>query len=247
MNDPVTTTRPAGGAMLPETLHALISSRRAVRRFTPEPVPDDVIRHCLELATLAPSSCNLQPWSFQVIRSPELLQKLHPVCLGQSAARAPLIIAVLARPDTWKASCAQIISDWPEPQVPTAIKRFYSGPAPFQYNQGRFGWRSLYKVPMLALMGLRKAVMRSPSTPGEMRIWAVKSTALAAQNLMLAFQSHGYATCPMEGFDERRLRRTLTLPKAAIPIMLLAVGKPGERAVYNPRLRFPLEQLTQWL
>ena len=42
-----------------------------------------------------------------------------------------------------------------------------------------------------------------------MRRGAVKSTALAAQNLMLAFQSHGYATCPMEGFDEVRLRLSL--------------------------------------
>ena len=80
-----------------------------------------------------------------------------------------------------------------------------------------------------------------------MRLWAVKSTALAAENLMLAFQSHGYSTCPMEGFDEVRLRRVLSLPHQAIPIMLLAVGKPGEKAVYNPRLRFPLEQHVEWL
>ena len=45
-----------------------IESRRAVRRFLPEAVPDAVIRDCLELAVLAPNSCNLQPWSFQVVR-----------------------------------------------------------------------------------------------------------------------------------------------------------------------------------
>ena len=44
-----------------------------------------------------------------------------------------------------------------------------------------------------------------------------------------------------------RLRRVLSLPRQAIPIMLLAVGKPGEKAVYNPRLRFPLEQHVEWL
>ena len=72
-------------------------------------------------------------------------------------------------------------------------------------------------------------------------------TALAAENLMLAFQSHGYATCPMEGFDEVRLRQTLYIPRQAIPIMLLAVGKQGDKAIYNPRLRFPLEQHVTWL
>ena len=29
--------------------------------------------------------------------------------------------------------------------------------------------------------------------------------------------------------------------------MILAVGRQGERGVYNPRLRIPLEQHVQWL
>ncbi len=49
----------------PAALRELIESRRAVRRFTAEAVPDDVVRDCLELAVLAPNSCNLQPWSFR--------------------------------------------------------------------------------------------------------------------------------------------------------------------------------------
>ncbi|MOA29764.1 putative NAD(P)H nitroreductase YodC [compost metagenome] len=63
---------------------------------------------------------------------------------------------------------------------------------------------------------------------------------------MLAFQSHGYATCPMEGFDEVRLRKVLDIPREAMPIMLLAVGKMGEKGIYNPRLRFPLDQHVTW-
>lgn len=231
----------------PAQLRALIESRRAVRRFTTEPVPEAVIRDCLELAVLAPNSCNLQPWSFQVIREPALLEQLHPVCMGQHAARAPLIIAVLARPDTWRQACANVVDYWPEAEVPERIRHFYRKTAPFQYNQGWLGWRGLFKRQLVRLLGLRRALMRTPNSLAQMRLWAVKSTALAAENLMLAFQSHGYSTCPMEGFDEVRLRRVLSLPRQAIPIMLLAVGKPGEKAVYNPRLRFPLEQHVEWL
>ena len=80
----------------------------------------------------------------------------------------------------------------------------------------------------------------------EMRLWAVKSTALAAQNLMLALQSHGFASCPMEGFDEVRLRKVLQIPRRAVPIMLLAAGRAADNGVYNPRLRFPLEQRVSW-
>lgn len=231
----------------PAALRALIESRRSVRRFTAETVPDAVVRDCLELAVLAPNSCNLQPWSFQVIRDPALLARLHPVCMSQNAAKAPLLIAVLARPDTWRQACTNIVDYWPEPEVPARIRSFYAKTAPFQYNQGPLGLFGLFKRQLVRLAALRKPLMRKPNSQADMRIWAVKSTALAAQNLMLAFQSHGYATCPMEGFDEVRLRKVLDIPRQAIPIMLLAVGRQGEKAVYNPRLRFPLEQHVTWL
>lgn len=231
----------------PQALRALIESRRSVRRFLPEPVPDEVVRDCLELAVLAPNSCNLQPWSFQVVRDPALLARLHPVCMSQNAARAPLLIAVLARPDTWKQACANIVEFWPEPEVPQRIRSFYGKTAPFQYNQGPLGLFGLLKRQLVRLAAVRKPLMRKPNSKADMRIWAVKSTALAAENLMLAFQSHGYASCPMEGFDEVRLRQVLDIPRAAIPIMLLAVGRQGEKGVYNPRLRFPLEQHVTWL
>ena len=231
----------------PQALRALIESRRAVRRFLPEAVPDAVIRDCLELAVLAPNSCNLQPWSFQVVRDPALLARLHPVCMSQNAAKAPLIIAVLARPDTWKQACANMVEYWREPEVPARIRHFYAKTAPFQYNQGPLGLLGLFKRQLVRLLALRKPLMRKPNSHADMRLWAVKSTALAAENLMLAFQSHGYATCPMEGFDEVRLRKVLDIPRQAIPIMLLAVGRQGEKGVYNPRLRFPLEQHVTWL
>ncbi|MBF7730408.1 nitroreductase family protein [Pseudomonas sp. N040] len=231
----------------PAALRALIESRRAVRRFTDEKVPDAVIRDCLEMAVLAPNSCNLQPWSFQVIRDPALLKQLHLVCMSQNAALAPLIIAVLARPDTWKQACQNIVTYWPEPQVPQRISRFYAKTAPFQYNQGPLGLLGLFKRQLVRLLALRKPLMRTPNSKAQMRLWAVKSTALAAENLMLAFQSHGYATCPMEGFDEVRLRKVLDIPRQALPIMLLAVGRQGEKGIYNPRLRFPLEQHVTWL
>ena len=239
-------SEPAANALEADAFRVLVESRRAVRRFLPDAVPDQVITHCLETAVLAASSCNLQPWSFQVIRDPQLLERLHPVCLSQHAARAPLLIAVLARPDSWRQACADILKFWPEPTIPAPIERFYTRTAPFQYNQGPLGMLGWFKRQLIRVVGLRKPIMRKPNSHAEMRVWAVKSTALAAQNLMLAFQSHGYATCPLEGFDEVRLRRVLNLPKPAIPVMLLAVGLLAERGVYNPRLRFPLAQQVTW-
>ncbi|HXG42108.1 MAG TPA: nitroreductase family protein [Dehalococcoidia bacterium] len=48
-----------------------IYTLRAIRRFRPDPVPDELIWKVLEAATKAPSGGNRQPWRFVVVRDPE--------------------------------------------------------------------------------------------------------------------------------------------------------------------------------
>lgn len=47
-------------------LHAFLQTRRSIRRFKPDPVPDSVIERILTTATFAPSAHNRQPWRFTV-------------------------------------------------------------------------------------------------------------------------------------------------------------------------------------
>ncbi|MGI8806436.1 MAG: 5,6-dimethylbenzimidazole synthase [Acidimicrobiales bacterium] len=49
-------------------LHAVIEARRDIRRFRPEPVPDDVVMRVLSAAHAAPSVGHCQPWRFIVVR-----------------------------------------------------------------------------------------------------------------------------------------------------------------------------------
>ena len=58
-----------------------IYTTRSIRRFKPEPVPDDVLRKVLEAAVQAPSGGNRQPWTWLVIRSPEGKKRLHELVL----------------------------------------------------------------------------------------------------------------------------------------------------------------------
>ncbi len=44
-----------------------ILSRRSVRAFRPDPVPDDLMRRILECARWAPSGSNIQPWQVHVL------------------------------------------------------------------------------------------------------------------------------------------------------------------------------------
>lgn len=57
-----------------ESLLELVKQRRSIRRFKPDPVPDDSIDKILEIARWAPSGFNMQPWEFVVVRK-EALRK----------------------------------------------------------------------------------------------------------------------------------------------------------------------------
>lgn len=45
----------------------VVLGRRSIRGFKPDPVPKDLIREIVHLATRAPSSMNTQPWYFHVV------------------------------------------------------------------------------------------------------------------------------------------------------------------------------------
>lgn len=58
------------------TVADALKSRRSVRGFKPDPVPDEVITEILQLAQLSPSNCNVQPWRV-LIASGEKCQVLR--------------------------------------------------------------------------------------------------------------------------------------------------------------------------
>jgi F420 biosynthesis protein FbiB-like protein len=57
--------------MLAGEVHQFIRSRRSVRRFLPDPVPEEILQRILETAIWAPSSHNRQPWRFAVLTGEE--------------------------------------------------------------------------------------------------------------------------------------------------------------------------------
>ena len=80
-----------------------VESRRSIRIYNDEPVLEEDMKHCLELALLAPNSSNLQPWEFYWVRDQEKKELLVDYCLGQpAAATAQELVVCVARPDFWK-------------------------------------------------------------------------------------------------------------------------------------------------
>lgn len=70
----------------------VVRTRRSIRAYKDEPVAEETLRELVELATLAPTAMNLQPWRFSVITSREALARVNEVvkraCLAMME-RAP--------------------------------------------------------------------------------------------------------------------------------------------------------------
>ena len=60
----------------PGFFHTLYSTR-ALRRFKPDPIPEEVLFQVMDAAIRAPSGQNVQDWRFILIRDPEIKAKLQ--------------------------------------------------------------------------------------------------------------------------------------------------------------------------
>jgi nitroreductase len=60
---------------------------------------------------------------------------------------------------------------------------------------------------------------------------------------MLAMANEKYDTCPMEGFDSRKVKNILDLPFGAEINMVISCGIREENGVWGERMRVPFEEV----
>lgn len=224
-----------------EAFMTVVKSRRSVRVYTPDPVPEAHMRDCLRAALLAPTSSNLQCWEFHWVRSPGKKAELVKACLSQPAARtAQELVVAVARTKTWQRNRRLMLDELEKQETPApkSLLDYYEKIVPLAYTQGPLGLVGLAKKALLFFTGLIRPTPREPTSFSEMKIWAVKTTALACENLMLALRARGYDSCPMEGMDSKRVRKILGLPSDAIVVMVISAGKRAPNGIYGPRIRF---------
>jgi nicotinate-nucleotide--dimethylbenzimidazole phosphoribosyltransferase len=78
---------PAVGAALAQ----VIGARRDVRRFRPDPVPDDVLTRVLQAGHEAPSVGHSQPWRFLVVAEPALREQAATMAERERLRQAALL------------------------------------------------------------------------------------------------------------------------------------------------------------
>ena len=197
------------------TTQEAISRRRSIRKFKPDPVPDECIAELLESAKLAPSGCNAQPWRFKVVRRPDERMLLAMAACNQTfIAQAPVVIVC----------CAD-------------VKGYIEGSISGIQDLGRIGAVEDGAVKVL-INNLEQMKSYSVEQIGP-RIAA--NVAIAIEHMVLRALDFGLGTCWVRLLDGEMIRQTFGWSDNIYVVALLVIGYPAESP--EPRKRLPLEAL----
>ncbi|HVR43760.1 MAG TPA: nitroreductase family protein [Thermoanaerobaculia bacterium] len=89
--------------------------RRSVREFSPDPVPEDAVRLAIAAANSAPSGANVQPWTFVLVRNPELKRRIREAAENEERENYSWRM-----PPPWLRALAPLGTDWRKEFLETA-------------------------------------------------------------------------------------------------------------------------------
>ncbi len=153
----------------------VIKKRRSVRDFKFDPIPDEILFKIIESARLAPSSDNLQPWKFIIVKEKERREKIAEFCMGQSfVGDAPVIIVACGLP--------------------------------------------------------------TPSRIGGYTSSTLVDVSIACEHIVLSVENEGLGTCWIGAFDNKKLKRYLSIPEEVQIVGVFPIGYPlREKEWETPR------------
>lgn len=216
-----------------------LEKRRSVRKYLPEAVPRQVMEKAIAAAFIAPNSSNLQPWEIHWVKTHAKKASLVTACFDQSSsATAAELVVFVARTDTWKRNRALILEVLKRRgDTPKQVLDYYLKIVPLMYSHGWFDLTGALKHALFSVVGLFRPVPRGPFSISKVKATLSKTVALACENFMLAVTAQGYSTCPMEGFDECRVKKLLGLGNESSVVMVISVGRENPAGIYGSRLR----------
>ena len=205
---------PAVGLDMP--LDEAMRTQRAIRRLRPDPVDDDLILQCVELALRAPTGSNAQNWEWIVVRDPAVKAKLAKYyreawaiygAAGKATVKGDEKMGRLIRAVQWQVDHFE--------DIPVVVVACLRGGVIKPFTVTPIGASSFYG-----------------------------SIYPAIQNFLLAARALGLGaaltTLPL--WSSTLARRTLGLPWNVTPCAVIPVGWPRGR--YGPTTRKPVERVV---
>lgn len=210
-------------------LFEAINTARALRRFKPDPVPDEVITKILEAGIRAPSGSNEQTWLFVVVKDPDQRRKLGEV-YRKGGGILMALYADRVKPahmdqkqyDKLTASAFYLIDHMAE--APVLLLACL--------QPGQVGAQPAKLPPEVA------AAMRNLARMGGSSIYP------AVQNIILACRAFGLGTVltTIHMFYEDEVKGILGLPAEVQTYALLPIGYPRDK--FGPIRRRPVGEVV---
>ncbi len=181
-----------------------IAQRRSIKTFKTDPIAPELLQQLVELTVAAPSSFNLQVWRIVLVMDAAQRAALAEAAWGQQQIiQAPVTFVFAADADGWQTD----------------------RPAIYQTALENGAWTQK------TVDYFESAIPQFHAALGPMtREYAVKDAMIAATHLMLAAESLGLATCPMNGWIEAKVKAVIGAsddPNLAIAV-LVPVGYAAE-------------------
>lgn len=196
----------------------LNKKRHATKHFTDKPVDPKDVRTAIEIATLAPSAHNSQPWKFVVVREKNAeLAKLAYGSNFEQVSSAPVTIALFTDTDLAKRArkIARVggANNFSEEQLQYFMKNL---PAEFaRYSEQQVS-------DYLAL-----------------------NAGLVAMNLVLALTDQGIGSNIILGFDKSKVNEVLEIEDRFRPELLITVGYTDDKLEPSYRLPVPVDEIIE--
>ncbi len=199
------------------TVWEAIQTRRSIRKFAPDDVPEEIIEQMLEAARLAPSGHNRQPWRFLVVRNEEHKNELSYICRGlQFIQEAPVVIVCFGDLNRYSLEVTkQVHQELVDLGVTGGQSRYLAEP-----GQGK-------PSDATAAMSLQDALIHLKA-----------NSYIAIEHLVLMATALGLGTCWVSRISGvADVNRLFALGDNLVPVALVALGYPaGELPPQRPRL-----------
>lgn len=198
-----------------------VKTRRSIRKFKPDPVPEALLREILETARWSPSWGNTQAWEIAVIAG-EALERLR------TANRRSFLDKVIPEPDT------PMPAVWPELQ-----KQRYQGigkkvltalSIAREDREGRLRYSgdmsSFFGAPCLLLFCVDRSLARE---------YAMLDIGSIVQTVCLLAHARGLGSCILAASVSypALIRKIVPIPETKAIIIGAAMGYPDQEAPVN--------------
>jgi len=163
----------------------------------------------------------MEAWKFLVIESNKIREALRPVCWGQAQVTdSSHVVVILAKPSAI------------DPKA--------------KYAKQNFSRRNLPEDATQAYIDKYKSHMESEVFPlMSPYAWCSKQCYIALANIMTAAASLGIDTCPIEGFEKKKVEAVLDLDTNVYEVaVLVTLGYRAQEQ--TPRLRHDKKNLVEY-